>query len=242
MKKVIAIDGPSGAGKSTVSKMLANKLGFQYLDTGALYRTVALYLKENGLNEKSSDEEIYSALNHIIISISNGKINIVDQKGFPLPYLIDGISEKIRTTEIGHYASFFSSKKVVRDFLLNVQRESALLNNIVAEGRDMTTVVFPNAWLKLYLDATENERATRRYKQLRSLGINVTMAEAIQDVRDRDLRDSKREIAPLKKAEDAIYIDTTERNPEDIIEQIMKIIDNKEKSLLPSGEPLKSEV
>ncbi|MBF0559725.1 MAG: (d)CMP kinase [Nitrospirae bacterium] len=199
MRKVIAIDGPSGSGKSTICRLLAEKLGFQYLDTGALYRAVALHLRKNNVTDGNNDPEIKDALNGVSVSFRNGLVFLGDED----------VSDAIRTTEAGHYASVFSARKAVRDFLMQTQRDSALQNDIVAEGRDMTTVVFPSAWRKFYLDASEESRARRRYLQLQEKGMAITMEEALKDVRERDLRDSQRDIAPLKRADDAIYIDTT---------------------------------
>src|SRR5208283_162907 len=134
------------------------------------------------------------------------------------------VSQAIRTPEAGHYASVFSARKPVRDFLLQIQRDAALHNDIVAEGRDMTSVVFPHAWIKFYLDASEESRAQRRYLQLKEKGMSVTMQEALKDVRERDLRDSRRDIAPLKRAEDAIYIDTTLMSLEEVTAAILKAV------------------
>lgn len=228
MQKVIAIDGPSGAGKSTISKMLAKRLGFQFLDTGAFYRAAALHLLEEGLDGNSSDKDIAAALDKIQIEFIDDEICIInkeDAKNSTLPFsLCRDISREIRTTKVGHYASVFSAKKTVRDYLLNTQRDAAINNNIVAEGRDMTTVVFPQAWKKFYLDASEIERANRRYKQLQSKGINITFQEALKDVRERDLRDMNRDIAPLRKAADAIYIDTTGKSIDEVIDEIISMI------------------
>jgi len=136
----------------------------------------------------------------------------------------EDVSEAIRTPEAGHYASVFSVRKVVRDFLLQIQRDAALSNNIVAEGRDTTTVVFPDAWKKFYLDATVEERARRRYLQLKESGITITMDEALRDIAERDKRDQGRGIAPLMKARDAIIIDTTDKGVQQVLKEIMEVI------------------
>lgn len=216
MGRVIAIDGPSGAGKSTVSKIIAERLGFQFLDTGALYRATALHLRRKGIEPESSDSEIHKALNGVTINFKNGRVFLNGED----------VSEEIRTTEAGHYASVFSAKKAVRDFLLQIQRDAALENDIVAEGRDMTTVVFPNAWKKFFLDASEQGRAKRRYLQLKEKGMDITMQEALRDVMERDKRDSSRDIAPLKRADDAIYIDTTDLNLEEVLKKVLEAIGN----------------
>ncbi|GAB4410015.1 MAG: (d)CMP kinase [Thermodesulfovibrionales bacterium] len=227
MGKVIAIDGPSGAGKGTVSRLLAERLGFQFLDTGALYRAVGLHLRRKGLNEGATDGEIKKALEGVSITFKDGRVFIKDSSLITHhPSLSSGedVSEAIRTPEAGHYASVFSAKKVIRDFLLQVQRDAALNNNIVAEGRDTTTVVFPEAWKKFYLDASERERAKRRYLQLREKGIDITMDEALRDVVERDRRDQGRSVAPLVKAKDAIIIDTTDKSVEQVLENILEFI------------------
>ncbi|MBA4349240.1 MAG: (d)CMP kinase [Thermodesulfovibrio sp.] len=212
MPKVIAIDGPSGAGKSTISKLIAEKLGFQFLDTGALYRAAALHLTRKGIKPESSDNEIINALKDVVIALNGEKV-----------FLNGGdVSEAVRTTEAGHYASIFSAKKAVRDFLLQVQRDAARYNDIVAEGRDMTTVVFPDASKKFYLDASVEVRARRRYLQLKEKGMEITMDEALRDVMERDERDSKRDISPLRKADDAVYINTTGLTLNDAIKRVLR--------------------
>ena len=214
MKKVIAIDGPSGSGKSTISKRLAEKLGFQFLDTGALYRAIALQLRSANLTPESSDAEIRNSLEGVTVLFKNGRVLLSSRD----------VSDAIRTTEAGHYASVFSARQAVRDFLLQVQRDAALYDDIVAEGRDMTTVVFPGAWRKFYLDASVESRARRRYLQLKEIGNPVTLEEAMNDVVKRDTRDSQREISPLKLAEDAIYIDTTSMGLDEAAAVILKAV------------------
>lgn len=239
MGRVIAIDGPSGAGKSTISRMLAEMLGFEFLDTGALYRAAALHLRREGLDENSTDEDIKDTLNKISVIFKNGRVFLTpnseirtpDSGTTPplIPVLVrrgecgDGedVSEAIRTTEAGHYASVFSAKKAVREFLLQLQRDAAADREIVAEGRDMTTVVFPYAWKKFYLDASEEGRASRRYLQLREKGIDITLEGALEDVKERDQRDMKREISPLIKAEDAVIIDTTDKSIDEVLNCLM---------------------
>lgn len=248
MGKVIAIDGPSGAGKGTIARLLAERLGFQYLDTGALYRAAALHLRRNHMSENSSEDAILEALKGISIVFHDGRVlikkssdsaqrspednRIVESKNSGS---LEDVSVEIRTTEVGHYASVFSAKKVVRDFLLKVQRDAALNDNIVAEGRDMTTVVFPDAWKKFYLDADENERAKRRFLQLKEKKPDVTLEEAFRDVRERDARDSSRDIAPLKRCAECYYIDTTNMS---IIEAVEKILAEVNKGLLRNNNNL----
>lgn len=211
---MIAIDGPSGAGKSTIARMLAERLGFVYLDTGALYRAVALLFLRNGLRPEDDDATLTSVLESSEVRFDKGRciLNGTD------------VSEDIRTPEVGHYSSVFSARKVVRDFLLGVQRKAQAGSDIVAEGRDTTTVVFPRAEKKFYLDASAEERAERRFLQLKEMGLDVTKQKAKSDVVERDRRDRGREIAPLVKAKDAIIIDTSNRGVEEILEDILGII------------------
>jgi len=214
MNRVIAIDGPSGAGKSTIARLLADALGYQYLDTGALYRAVAISLLRAGLNEDASDSEIASALEDALVSFRGGKV-FLNHKD---------ISQEIRSPEASHYASVFSACRAVREFLLDIQREALHHANLVAEGRDMTTVVFPYASGKFYLDASAEERARRRTLELRAKGYDVDEEEMRLDILERDARDSGRDIAPLRKAEDAVLIDSTGLSVEDVFRKILGII------------------
>ncbi len=214
MGRVIAIDGPSGAGKSTVARMLAAGLGFVYLDTGALYRAVALLFLRNGIVPEDSDQALARALESAEVRFRDGRV------------LLNGadVSKDIRTTEVGHYSSVFSARKVVREFLLGVQRNAALDNDLVAEGRDTTTVIFPDAQKKFFMDATVAERTKRRYGQLKEMGLEATEEKARRDVVERDERDRGRDIAPLTIAKDAIIIDTTDRSIEQVVDCILEIV------------------
>lgn len=211
MKKVITIDGPSGAGKSTIAKRLAQQLCFQYLDTGALYRAVALYLRRKDYNERISNDELRQALQEVNIEFSSGRVYINKED----------VSEQIRTPEIGHYSSVFSARVPVREFLLDTQRRFPEKHDTVAEGRDMGTVVFPHAWKKFFLTASVEERAKRRYNQLKDMGKSITLDEAFRDVKNRDERDANRSVAPLKVPEDAVYIDTTDLTIEETLNRII---------------------
>ncbi len=214
MGRVIAIDGPSGAGKSTVSRVVAEKLGFRFLDTGALYRAVGLHLRRRDVAPEADDRSIAEALVGAVVRVKGGRVYLNGED----------VSEAVRTTEAGHYASVFSARRAVRDFLLDLQRESASDEDIVVEGRDMTTVVFPDAWKKFYLDASPEIRAERRYMQLREKGMSITMEGALDDVRERDERDSGREIAPLKRAPDAVYIDTSPLSLDGVVAVMLREI------------------
>ncbi|MBI5848754.1 MAG: (d)CMP kinase [Nitrospirae bacterium] len=214
MNKVIAIDGPSGAGKSTIAKLLAQDLGYEYLDTGALYRAVALGLLHRGLNEDSGDDEIAAALEITKVSFRKGKVYLNHKN----------VSEEIRSPEASHFASVFSAHRLVRELLLDIQREALQHENLVAEGRDMTTVVFPYAYKKFYLDASAEERAERRTLEMNARGYEVSKEKIHLDILERDARDSGRDLAPLRIAEDAVVIDSTGMSVQDVFRKILRII------------------
>ena len=217
MKKLlITIDGPAGAGKTTVSKMLSEKLGYVYVDTGALYRGVALEAINRGVG--SDDEE---GLDEICRNLDL-KFVLKDKE----PLLMSGgkdISSLIRTSEVTMMASAVSAKKVVRDFLLILQRRLGEEKCAVFEGRDMGTVVFPDADVKFYLDAAVEDRAKRRYDQVKSHS-KQTLDEIRKDILTRDKNDSSRNIAPLRPAEDAIIIDSTPLTAVEVVGVMMKHI------------------
>ena len=216
-KKIITIDGPAGAGKSTVSKALAKKLGYIYLDTGALYRALA----HKALKDKISLEDT-SALAKLCFDTTVSLKNI-DGK---MVVLVDGenVGDKIRTEEVGLAASKISAFTVVRKSLLNLQREAGLQGCIVAEGRDIGSIVFPHADYKFYLDANVEERIKRRYNELLAKGAGVEYQAIQKDMMARDYQDSKRKIAPLKASADAIIIDSTGLSAEGVVEKIIQYI------------------
>lgn len=214
LKKVIAIDGPSGAGKSTIARLIAKEIGFDYLDTGALYRAVALALRNSGIKPEDGDDQLREVLNNTAIIFKNGRIFLNNSD----------VSEDIRSKEIDHLSSVFSTKKIVRDCLLDAQRNTAFTTNIVVEGRDITTVVFPDAWKKIYLDASMEERAKRRSHQFRERGIEMSIEESIKNIMERDMRDSRRDIAPLKKPEGALLIDSSDLSIGLVKEKILEFI------------------
>jgi len=211
MGRIIAIDGPSGAGKSTIARMLAEILGFRYLDTGALYRAVALGLMRMGIEPETSDGQLWEALGKISVRAAGPRV------------FLDGedVSAEIRNPEVGHFSSVFSARRPVREFLLPVQNSAAAEADLVAEGRDMTTVMFPGAWKKFYLDADVESRARRRYLQLKQNGVHITLERARDEVMDRDARDASREFSPLRVAEDAFLIDTSEMSIEDVMRMVL---------------------
>lgn len=213
----IALDGPAGAGKSTVAKGVAKALGFIYVDTGALYRAVGLYFSSKGAdtNLNCNIEEI---LKEITIDI---KFKNNEQRVF-----LNGedVSEKIRTPEASMMASAVSAKPPVRAFLLEMQRKLARENNVLMDGRDIGTVVLPDATLKFFVTASAEERANRRYKELTEKGMKVEYKDVYDDIVTRDYNDSHREIAPLKPAEDSIMFDTTGNTLEQSIDLLYKQI------------------
>lgn len=217
MGRVIAIDGPSGAGKSTLAKRVAAATGFDYLDTGALYRATALGLVRAGLTQESSDDDISDALKRMDVEFAGGRAVLNGED----------VSDLIRTTEAGHYSSVFSARRPVRDFLMPVQQRAAENADLVTEGRDMGTVVFPGAWRKFYLVATVEARAGRRFTQLAETPNAVSMQEAMRDVVERDMRDSSRDIAPLSKALDAMEIDSSNLSVQEVFERIMNEVNNR---------------
>lgn len=221
MKKIIiAIDGPSGSGKSTVAKLLASRLGYMYIDTGAMYRAVALQAKRDSVDINDS-----SALSRLCNSV---KLEFVPDNG-GLRTILNGedVSEAIRTPEMSMAASAISARKEVREALLVLQRRMGETGGVVLEGRDVGTVIFPNAEAKFFLDASLDERGKRRYRELAAKGMDVTLEQTIEDVRKRDDNDSSRDIAPLKKADDAVVVDSTGLAIEEVVEKMTVVVNEK---------------
>ncbi len=217
MKRAIAIDGPSGAGKSTISKLLAKEFGFTYVDTGAIYRTVGVYVYRKGVpsNDAKEVEKLLAEINIEIKHIDG------EQRIF-----LNGedVSEKIREHIISKYASDVSAIPAVREFLLEMQREFAKRDNVIMDGRDIGTVVLPDADIKIFLTATDEDRAERRYEELISKGQNVDFEKVLSDMRIRDERDSNRAVAPLAPAPDAIEVDTTGNTLEKSVSVLKSLI------------------
>lgn len=210
---VIAIDGPAGAGKSTIAKIAAKNLDFIYVDTGALYRSIALYCLENDV-EVENEEALSNACENI-------QVELAYEEGVQHVYLNSkDVSTDIRKEEVGKMASKVATKKVVRDKLLALQRNMAATNNVIMDGRDIGTFVLPNAEVKIYLTATSDERARRRVAQLVEKGENPDFDVIKKDIEDRDYQDMHRDIAPLKQAEDAIYLDTSDMTIDEVVEFI----------------------
>lgn len=216
----IAIDGPSGAGKSTLAKAIAKKYGIIYVDTGAIYRTVGYYLACKGIGSKDT-ESIRYVLPDINIDI---KYNVSGEQRMILNG--DDVSDYIRTPQISIYASDVSSLPFVRQFLLMMQRDMALKNNVIMDGRDIGTVVLPDADVKIFLVASAEKRAVRRVAQLAEKGIVSTYEDVLKDIIYRDKQDSEREAAPLKQADDAVLVDNSDCDFETCLNRISMIIEN----------------
>ena len=213
----IAIDGPAGAGKSTIAKGVAKKFGYIYVDTGAIYRTLAYYMLSNNILPEQTDK--------IISNLNNAKVEIKYIDGTQC-VLLNGedVSGKIRTPQISMAASTVSAIPEVRTHLLSIQRDLAKENNVIMDGRDIGTVVLPNATIKIFLTASVECRADRRYKEMVEKGIEGTLEEVIEDIKVRDYNDSHRAVAPLKPADDATVIDTSWQSLEQSIKQIEDFI------------------
>ena len=211
--KIIAIDGPSGSGKGTVAKEVAKRLNYTYVDTGAMYRCVSLLSLRNNLKE-SDEEEIVELLKEMDIRLTNdGKVYLNDED----------VSEEIRTMEVTHRVSKISSIIPLREVMREKQREMATKGNIVMEGRDITTEVFPDADVKIYLDATVEERANRRYKQNQEKKIECTFEEIKAAIEERDYDDMHRPVGSLRRTDEQVYIDSTNMTIEEVINKILEI-------------------
>lgn len=220
-KRSIAIDGPSGAGKSTLARMSAEKFGFIYVDTGAIYRSVGLFTLKNGVS--SGDEAgVCPLLDRMKIEMRH------DASGVQRMYLNgEDISDEIRLPEVSIYASDVSAIPVVRARLMDMQREMAEKYDVIMDGRDIGTVVLPDATLKIFLTANPEDRARRRYEELTVKGIGTTYEDTLRDINLRDKNDSSRKTAPLRPAEDAVIIDTTGNSLEKSFEIVTSVIKEK---------------
>lgn len=217
MGTIITVDGPSGAGKGTLCYALAEKLGYALLDSGAIYRVTALAALKSAVD--LTDESALAALARgldIQFIPQNGEVNIVLNG--------ENVSHLIRTQEVADAASKVAIFPQVRAALLQLQQDFAKNDGLIADGRDMGTVVFPNAKVKLFLDASAEERAKRRYKQLQNKGINGNFEQILAEIKERDFRDRNREVAPLKPAEDALLLDSTTLSIDEVIAQALAYI------------------
>jgi len=215
---IIAIDGPAGAGKSTVARILAKELGFLYIDTGAMYRALTLRVLEENIDIKDAMR--------IILTAKDTNIDLKHAPDASFKIFLDGreVTKDIRQPRITKFVSDIAKIKGVREVMLGLQRKLGSENNAVLDGRDIGTVVFPNAEKKFYIDADFKERVKRRYEELKGLGQDVSLNDVEADLRNRDTIDSTREFAPLKKADDAIYIDTTRMTIEEVVEKTLSYI------------------
>jgi cytidylate kinase len=223
MQNIITIDGPAGVGKSSVSRKVAAATGFTYLDTGAMYRGVGLYFLQQGvgLDDAAAIAEKLAELELKLLPAADEESDV--------GVLINGenVTDAIRTPEMAMVASKVSALPVVREILTHIQRGYGEKGNIVAEGRDTGTVVFPRAAYKFFLDATPEERAKRRVLQLQARGVEADLTQTLAMLLERDKNDSERAVAPLKAAQDAVRIDTTEITVQQVVEEILRIIERK---------------
>lgn len=209
----VAIDGPAGAGKSTIAKLVAKEKGYIYVDTGAMYRGLAIHFIKRGL--KAED------IKGIVEACKDAEVSIVYENDVQQIYLNDeNVTAMLRTEEVGNMASKTSAIPAVREKLLELQRTLAREKDVIMDGRDIGTNILPNADVKIYLTASVETRATRRYKELLEKGENCVYEEIAQDIKERDERDMNREIAPLKQAEDAILVDSSEMTIEEVVKTI----------------------
>ena len=213
----IAIDGPAGAGKSTIARLVSKKLDFIYVDTGAMYRAIALYFINND-TDVENEEELKAALDKIQINISyeNGVQHILLN--------MDDVSKKIRNEQVGNMASKTSAYKPVREKLLDLQRGIAAENDVIMDGRDIGTNILPNAELKIYLTASVDVRAKRRYDELVEKGETPDLETIKKDIEQRDYQDMNREVAPLRQAEDAVLVDTSEMGIDEVVDCIIELV------------------
>lgn len=216
MSFVIAIDGPAGAGKGTITKLVSEKLDATNVDTGAMYRCITLYMIRNNIDIKDI-EKIEKLLNNINIELTNKKIYLNGED----------VTNLIREKEVNELVSQVSHIQVVRNNMVNLQRKMAEGKNVIMEGRDIGTNVFPDAEVKIYLDATPEERAKRRVKQNEQKGIKISYKDILENIKFRDNNDKTSNVAPLKQAEDAIYIDSSNMTINEVVEKIVKIIKEK---------------
>ncbi len=218
MSFVVAIDGPAGTGKGTITKLIAQELGLINIDTGAMYRSITLEALRQGINSIEEKEKLIEIAKNIKIEMTN---NNGEQEIF-----LNGenVSKEIRSTEVSGFVSQVSSIPEIRELMVNLQRKMAEGKNVIMEGRDITTVVFPNANVKIYLDADVEERAKRRYKENKEKGMQTTFEETLEAMKKRDYNDMNKPVGALKIAEDAIVVDTTNMTIDEVKEKVKEII------------------
>lgn len=212
----VAIDGPAGAGKSTIAKRVAKEMGYVYVDTGAMYRALAVFFLKQGLKPEET-EKIAEACKNAVVTIGY-------EEGVQQVYLNgENVTGELRREEVGNMASVSSAIKEVRAQLLELQRELARTKDVVMDGRDIGTNILPNADVKVYLTASVETRANRRYLELQEKGVACDLQEIAHDIEERDTRDMNREIAPLKQAEDAVYVDSSDMTIDEVVATIKKM-------------------
>ena len=214
---IVAIDGPAGSGKSTIAKIIAEKYNFTYIDTGAMYRMITLFCLDNNI-DLSDEKAIKFALDTKIKIDMQGNKFFLNQKD---------VTKEIRELRVNKNVSKIASIRVVRENLVNMQREISKCKNVILDGRDIGTVVFPNAQIKIYLIASSEERAKRRYREHQEKGDKISYEEVLNSIKERDFIDSTRKESPLVKAEDAVELDTTNLNIEEVLAFISKEIEKK---------------
>lgn len=219
----IAIDGPAGAGKSTIARRTAQELSFIYVDTGALYRALAVFLVDEGVSPEDT-EKVKEAVKSVkvLIAYENGEQQV----------LVNGknVTDRLRAESVGNMASTISAIPAVRAALLDLQRDLAKAHDVLMDGRDIGTNVLPDAELKIYLTASVETRAERRYRDLQEKGVEKPLSEIKKEIEERDHRDMTRAIAPLKQAEDAVYLDTSHMNIDEVVEAIRKLYRERKKA------------
>ncbi|MDO4519392.1 MAG: (d)CMP kinase [Eubacteriales bacterium] len=220
----IAIDGPAGAGKSTIAKLVAKELSFIYVDTGAMYRAMAYYMLSQGIT-KETEDKIESICEQADISIKY-------ENGVQVVYLNgENVNAYLRTEEVGNMASVSSAKPAVRKHLLSLQRNLAKENNVVMDGRDIGTTILPNAEVKIFLTASSYTRAKRRFDELVAKGETCDIQEIQKDIIERDERDMNREVSPLKQADDAVLVDSSELSIDEVVDRIISLYREKTKEM-----------
>lgn len=214
---IMTLDGPAGAGKGTVSRGIAKRLGWHYLDSGAIYRSLAVAVQDAGVGLDSLDEIVEIARN-MDLSFGSGETPMVMLQG-------QNITDRIGTESCGHITSIIAAMGRVRQALLHKQRAFCRLPGLVADGRDMGTVVFPEAKFKVFLTASAEERARRRFKQLKEKGIDVSLISLAKEIEERDKRDTERSVAPLKMADDAVLVDSSEMSIDEVIAHCLALVE-----------------
>ena len=215
----VAIDGPAGAGKSTIAKLVAKEKGYIYVDTGAMYRGLAIHFLDKGIQPQETEK--------VIEACKDAEVTIAYEDAVQHVYLNGkDISSRLRNEEVGNMASVTSAIPEVRKKLLELQQNLAKTQNVIMDGRDIGTCVLPHADVKVYLTASVETRAKRRYQELQEKGEDCNLEEIAHDIEERDRRDMTREIAPLKQAEDAVLVDSTDMTPEQVVDAIIAVVED----------------